>query len=147
MMNFWISLYVSIVITVFGSVMIGSDGQHVQISRIGSQDQIRTQDGPTTSPSKLLEQTLPTPPDEQQSQDPATNLTNIHFQVPDPPSRMYRQQYPRLIYPIRFIDQTPPRIFVRPHEFPTRDPNRIRSQFPNAKNKEFPIILYSIQYI
>ena len=65
MMNFWISLYVSIVITVFGSVMIGSDGQQVQISRIGSQDQIRTQDGPRTSPSKLSQQTLPTPPDEQ----------------------------------------------------------------------------------
>ena len=51
MMNFWISLYVIIVITVFGSLMTGSDGQQVQISRIGSQDEIRTQDrtqdGPT----------------------------------------------------------------------------------------------------
>lgn len=147
MMNFWISLYVSIVITVFGSLMIGSDGQQVQISRIGSQDEILTQDGPRTSPSKLSQQTLPTPPDEQQSQDPGTNLTNYNSQVPDPPSRMYRQQYPRLIYPIRIIDQTPPEIFVRPHEKCGTDPNRIRSQFPNGKNKEFPIILYSIQYI
>ena len=52
MMNFWISLYVTIVITLFGSIMTGSDGGQVQISRIGSQDQIRTQDltqdGPTT---------------------------------------------------------------------------------------------------
>ena len=65
MMNFWISLYVSIVITVFGSMMIGADGIS-QISRIGSQDpEILTQDGSWTSPSRFLEQTLPTPPDEQ----------------------------------------------------------------------------------
>ena len=51
MMNFWISLYVTIVIVIAGSVTVG-----VQISRIGSQDQDQdkiltqdqTQDGPTT---------------------------------------------------------------------------------------------------
>jgi hypothetical protein len=65
MMNFWISLYVSIVITVFGSVMIGSNGQHMLISTIGSHDEIFPQDGPRTFPSKPHKQTLPTPPDEQ----------------------------------------------------------------------------------
>jgi hypothetical protein len=65
MMNFWISLYVSIVITVFGSVMIGSTGS-IEISTIGSQDpEIRTQVLHANLPSKLSQQTLPTPPDEQ----------------------------------------------------------------------------------
>ena len=60
MMNFWISLYVTIVITLAGSAI-----DSVQISRIGSQDEIRTQDGPRIGPNKLSQQTLPTPPDEQ----------------------------------------------------------------------------------
>jgi hypothetical protein len=65
MLNLWISLYVSIVITVFGSMMIGSGGGQVQISTIGSHDQIRTQGSDRSGPSRYLQQTLPTPPDEQ----------------------------------------------------------------------------------
>ena len=65
MMNFWISLYVVIVITVLGSVMIGSDGGQVQISRIGSQDQIRTQDGRQDGPNKPELKTSKSAPDEQ----------------------------------------------------------------------------------
>ena len=42
---------------------LGSGGTF--ITRIQDQDPIRTQDGPRTSPSKLSQQTLPTPPDEQ----------------------------------------------------------------------------------
>ena len=65
MMNFWISLYVIIVITVFGSIMTGSDGGQVQISRIGSQDKIfpqdRTQDGPNKPQLKISKSA----PDEQ----------------------------------------------------------------------------------
>ena len=65
MMNFWISLYVTIVITVFGSMMTGSDGEMVQISRIGSQDEIfpqdRTQDGPNKPQLKISKSA----PDEQ----------------------------------------------------------------------------------
>ena len=60
MMNFWISLYVTIVIVIAGSV---TDG--VQISRIGSQDEILTQVQDANLPNKLSQQTLPTPPDEQ----------------------------------------------------------------------------------
>ena len=134
MMNFWISLYVTVVITIAGSAIDG-----VQISRIGSQDEIRTQVQDDQVPSKPHKQTLPTPPDEQQSQDPGTNLTKSHFQVPDPPTRMYPQQYPRLIYPTKNIDQTPPEIFVRPHEFPTSVPNRFGRQFPTGKNNSSPL--------
>ena len=61
MMNFWISLYVTIVITLAGSAI-----DNVQISRIGSRDEIWTQDGPRFGPSKPHKQTLPTPPDEPQ---------------------------------------------------------------------------------
>ena len=66
MMNFWISLYVSIVITVFGSIMIGSSDS-VQISRIGSEQDLKilTQGSDRSGPSRYLQQTLPTPPDEQ----------------------------------------------------------------------------------
>ena len=60
MMNFWISLYVTIVIVIAGSV---TDG--VQISRIGSQDEILTQDQDANLPSKPYKQTVPNGPDEQ----------------------------------------------------------------------------------
>ncbi len=65
MMNFWISLYVTIVIVVSGSIVIGSDAtsERVQISRIGSQNLTQVVDA--NLPSRFLEQTLPTPPDEQ----------------------------------------------------------------------------------
>ena len=65
MMNFWITLYVTIVITVFGSLMIGSDGAQVQISRIGSQDQIFPQDGSQDGPNKPELKTSKSAPDEQ----------------------------------------------------------------------------------
>ena len=55
MMNFWISLYVTIVIVVSGSIVIGSDGisERVQISRIGSEfDQKIPQDQPQTNFNK-----------------------------------------------------------------------------------------------
>ena len=147
MMNFWISLYVSIVITVFGSLMIGSDGQQVQISRIGSQDEILTQDGPRTSPSKLSQQTLPTPPDEQQSQDPGTNLTNYNSQVPDPPTGTPHTDHDSNIGRKTPTKQTPSIFCERPHEIFVRDPNVFGRQFPTGKKQQFPIILYSIQYI
>ena len=66
MMNFWISLYVTIVIVVSGSIVIGSDPKSEQgskISRIGSQNVTQVVDA--NLPSRFLEQTLPTPPDEQ----------------------------------------------------------------------------------
>lgn len=134
MMNFWISLYVSIVITVFGSMMIGSSDT-TQISRIGSgQDlKILTQGSDRSGPSRYLQQTLPTPPDEQQSQDPGTNLTNIQFQVPDPPPtgtpHRYVGRYPRWIpkdpNPIENIDQSPREMFVRPQRKKTTVPHCI----------------------
>ncbi len=66
MMNFWISLYVTIVIVISGSVLNGSDGERGQISRIGSHDQkILTQGRRTDGPKSNSQQTLPTPPDEQ----------------------------------------------------------------------------------
>lgn len=76
MMNFWISLYVIIVITAFGSIMIGSNaidtigdtidkGAYAQITRIGSHDQIFPQDGPQDVPSKPQLKVSKSAPDEQ----------------------------------------------------------------------------------
>ena len=60
MLNFWISLYATIVVTLAGSMWADS----VQISRIGSQDEIRTQALPANLPTEPL---LPSQaaPDEQ----------------------------------------------------------------------------------
>ena len=55
MMNFWISLYVTIVIVLSGSIVIGSTGiseQGSKISRIGSQN--LTQDVKANLPTELL---------------------------------------------------------------------------------------------
>jgi hypothetical protein len=60
MMNFWISLYVTIVITLAGSAIDG-----VQISRIGSQDEILTQDGSQDGPTKPQLKISKSAPDEQ----------------------------------------------------------------------------------
>ena len=60
MMNFWISLYVIIVITLAGSAIDG-----VQISRIGSQDEIRTQDRTQDGPTKPELKFKQSAPDEQ----------------------------------------------------------------------------------
>ena len=59
MLNFWISLYATILITLAGSAIDG-----VQISRIGSQDEITTQALPANLPTEPL---LPSQaaPDEQ----------------------------------------------------------------------------------
>ena len=59
MLNFWISLYATILITLAGSAIDG-----VQISRIGSQDKITTQALPANLPTDPL---LPSQaaPDEQ----------------------------------------------------------------------------------
>ena len=65
MMNFWISLYVTIVIVVSGSIVIGSTGiseQGSKISRIGSQN--LTQDVKANLPTELHLARL-TGPDEQ----------------------------------------------------------------------------------
>ena len=61
MMNFWISLYVIIVITLAGSAIDG-----VQISRIGSHDQdLWTQDGPQDGPTAPGLKNFKSAPDEQ----------------------------------------------------------------------------------
>lgn len=65
MMNFWISLYVTIVIVVSGSIVIGSGPmgeQGSKISRIGSQN--LTQDVKANLPTELHQPRL-TGPDEQ----------------------------------------------------------------------------------
>ena len=63
MLNFWISV-ITVIVTL-GLVNAGM--QDHQISRIGSRDaEIRTQDQDANLPSKLSQQTLPTPPDEPQ---------------------------------------------------------------------------------
>ncbi len=65
MMNFWISLYVTIVIVVSGSIVIGSDPKGEQgskISRIGSQNLTQVQEA--NLPTELLLARL-TGPDEQ----------------------------------------------------------------------------------
>jgi len=49
MVNFWISLYVTFVIVLAGSSIDG-----VQISRVGSQDEIRTQDQDANLPTEPL---------------------------------------------------------------------------------------------
>ena len=147
MMNFWISLYVSIVITVFGSLMIGSDGHQVQISRIGSHDQdFWTQDGSQDGPSKPELKFKQTAPDEQQSQDPGTNLTNYNSQVPDPPTGSPHTDHDSNIGRKTPTKQTPSIFCERPHEIFVRDPNEFGRQFPTGKKQQFPIILYSIQY-
>ena len=76
MMNFWISLYVIIVITAFGSIMIGSNaidtigdtidkGAYAQITRIGSHDQIFPQDGPQDVATTRHVKVSKSAPDEQ----------------------------------------------------------------------------------
>ena len=144
MLNFWISLYVSIVITVFGSLMIGSDGQQVQISRIGSQDQIRTQDGPRTSPSKLSQQTLPTPPDEQQSQDPGTDLTKSTFPGPGSTLTDVPHIVPQAFTPHDKFGSDPTKNICETPRVPHASPQRILVVVPHGKKTTVPH--YTIQY-
>ena len=143
MMNFWISLYVTIVIVIAGSVTEG-----VQISRIGSQDQDkiltqdRTQDGPTTPALKISKSA----PDERQSNLQEANLTKLTPTLPGPPTGIPHTDHDSNIGRKTPTKQTPPNISVRPHENSLTDPNGFGRQFPTGKKQQFPIILYSILY-
>ena len=65
MMNFWISLYVTIVIVVSGSIVIGSESMHEQGSKTSTiASQNLTQDREANLPTELLLPRL-TGPDEQ----------------------------------------------------------------------------------
>jgi hypothetical protein len=65
MMNFWISLYVTIVIVVSGSIVIGSESMHEQGSKTSTiASQNLTQDREANLPTELLLARL-TGPDEQ----------------------------------------------------------------------------------
>ena len=142
MMNFWISLYVTIVITLAGSAIDG-----VQISRIGSQDQdLWTQDGPQDGPTTPGLKNFKSAPDEQQSDLQGANLTNKLSQLPGPPTGTpYTDRDSNINYKTP-TDQTPRKHFVKPHEKCGTDPNGFDRQFPTGKKQQFPIILYSIQY-
>lgn len=147
MMNFWISLYVSIVITVFGSIMTGSDGGQVQISRIGTQDEIRTQDRTQDGPNKPELKISKSAPDEQQSNLQEANLTKLTPTLPGPPTGTPVTDHDSNIGRQTPTKQTPSNFLVRPHENSLTDPNGFDRQFPTGKKQQFPIILYSIQYI
>ena len=142
MMNFWISLYVTIVITLAGSAIDG-----VQISRIGSQDQdLWTQDGPQDGPTTPGLKNFKSAPDEQQFHLQEANLTKLTPTLPGPPTGTPHTDHDSNIGSNTPTKQTPSNISVRPHENSLTDPNGFDRQFPTGKKQQFPIILYSIQY-